>query len=664
VTDVVGVVLEGRYRVEAALGRAHAGGTVYRGRDTETGASVVVRCPAVPADLPEPEAALAAFVAEAELLAHVGRAMTDVERLLASGVADVGGATLPYCVFEWLAGRSLEEDRMGRPPLSVGEALVILEPAARALSAAHDVGASHRDVRPKNLWISDADGRTRLKVAAFPLAIRIGPGEDPFAPEYGAPEHFKKSYGAVGAATDVYGLALVLVELLSGKRALEGRDDAELYLATSDLAKRPTARARGAEVSDALDAVLARALAVDPRRRWANVRELWDALYEAVPEMTPSPPSVRPDRSDRSDRSDRDAAPLSDRRLASVPPGIVSRPAPVLTSTPPPSAVSDARLPEPSRAPSPPRPPETREASQTSWAWPVVLVLSVLAIGIVVAKVGKAPAPAPVVPKAAAPKAAPPRKEETAVMLQPFLTDMVKVPAGAFAMGSDREGKGERPRHEVRLTRAFYIDRTETPAQAYSACVEDGACTPNAVHLGELVDSTYGCNTAKERPRHPANCVDRQQAEKFCAWAGKRLPSEAEWEYAARGTDEREYPWGNAAPTTCATAILTGMTGACGDRKGTWEIGTTAEGKSPYGALDMAGNVWEWVDDGYQDYTTEAGAAATDPRVPLAPGSKGVLRGGSWDYSVTSAKVTYRLPFQATSGNVSTGFRCARDAAD
>jgi eukaryotic-like serine/threonine-protein kinase len=213
---------------------------------------------------------------------------------------------------------------------------------------------------------------------------------------------------------------------------------------------------------------------------------------------------------------------------------------------------------------------------------------------------------------------------------------MVPVPAGTFAMG-------EKPARPVIVQRAFYIDRTEVRADAYAACVEDGACSPNRVHTGDTIETAYGCNTDKERPKHPANCVDRAQAEKYCAFVRKRLPTEAEWEYAARGTDGRDYPWGNAPPTTCSMAILTGMTGECGDRKGTWEVGTTASGKSPFGALDMAGNVWEWV----------AGAAEPD--------GKGVLRGGSWDYAITSAKTSYRLPFPVTSGNVSVGFRCARD---
>src|SRR5262249_24202037 len=126
---------------------------------------------------------------------------------------------------------------------------------------------------------------------------------------------FKRSYGSVGPATDVYGLALCMIELMTGRRPLEGKDAAELYLSTSDLARRPTLRAHGLHVSDALEGVLQRALAVDPKRRWTTARELWDALLSAVPELTPAPSSVRLDPSDPSVRH----FPTSDSGLAGAP---------------------------------------------------------------------------------------------------------------------------------------------------------------------------------------------------------------------------------------------------------------------------------------------------------------------------------------------------------
>ena len=705
--DILGTVLDGRYRVEAVLGAAHAGGTVFRGRDAAAGSNVVVRCPALPAGLAGArlEEALETFASEAELLARVSQASNDVEKLLASGVADrTDGARVPYTIFEWLAGRSLERyivERTGGS--SIGEALVILEPAARALAVAHSMGVAHRDVRPANLWLAEIGGRTTLKVAAFGLATRVGPGDTAFAPEYGAPEHFKKSYGAIGPATDVYGLALCVIEMVTGKPALVGADAGELYLATSDLAKRPTLRARGSHVSDAVEAVLQRALAVDPKRRWASARELWDALVGAVPELTPAPPSVRARTSERppgiGGGSHPGVTPYVDSPPASVPPGLaelaraatgrggrgptsVRPPMTSVLAAAPSSSVTadDKRLGDSVRASDALKSERdalgraaesARGDASGARAWLAMAAIAVTIIAVLVAKVGTGTATATRSATAIKPSAStsaragtvPPA--EQAVRVTPFLADMVKVPAGTFIMGSDHDGKGEKPPHRVTLTHAFYIDRTEVRADAYAACVEEGGCSSNKVHAGEAVDSTYGCNTDKERPRHPANCIDRTQAEQYCTFAKKRLPTEAEWEYAARGTDAREYPWGNAAPTTCAQAILTGMVGDCGDRKGTWEIGTTADGKTPFGALDMAGNVWEWVADGYDAYSTSDavdGGSVVDPKVPLQGAGRGILRGGSWDYSVTSAKTTYRLPFAAANGNVSTGVRCARDA--
>lgn len=667
------VVLSGAYRVEALVGEGRTGGFVYRARDFRSGAPVAVRCPAVPPGLGpiERAAALDRFLAEGERLARVAAASSDLERLLAHGVASAAGGTpTPFCVFEWLEGTPLDRHLEGRTGgHSVGEALAILEPAARALAASHQLGIVHGDVRPANLWLAEGDGRTSLKLTGFTLASRVGSADDAsFEPGYGAPEHFKRSFGAVSPATDVYGLALCLVEMVSGKRALQGVDRTELFVATSDLARRPTLRARGAQVSDALEAVVARALAVDPKRRWADAREFWDALLAAVPELTPAPPSARP----------------PDTEQASAPPSAASgrERLPSLWSASRPSAPAarseDARLGD-STPPSDPRPDEkgASRGGGGGWPWLAVAALGAVVIAVLVAKVGRRPhqvarassaasaLPVPAAREAPAPVVAPvapqagPAHAEGAVHLQPFLTDMVRIPAATFVMGTDRDGKGDGPAHQVTITKAFYIDRTEVTAEAYGACVDDGACTPPSVHSGAQVETSWGCNTAKERPRHPANCVDRSQAERYCAFVQKRLPTEAEWELAARGTDGRAFPWGNEAPTRCEQAIVSTAAGGCGERKGTWEVGTTPEGKSPFGAVDMAGNVWEWVADGYDAYTA---APQTDPRAPLGAGARGVVRGGSWDYAPTSAKSTYRLPFYAAGGNASIGVRCARDA--
>jgi formylglycine-generating enzyme required for sulfatase activity len=236
---------------------------------------------------------------------------------------------------------------------------------------------------------------------------------------------------------------------------------------------------------------------------------------------------------------------------------------------------------------------------------------------------------------------------------------MIRISAGTFTMGVDREGKGDGPAHSVRITKAFYIDRTEVTAEAYGWCIEEGQCTKGRVHNGDVDETVWGCNTARDKPRHPVNCVDRKQAATYCTFAGKRLPTEAEWEYAARGSDRRAYPWGSAPPASCLFAIVSSIGGECGERKGTFEVGQAPSGASPNGVLDMAGNVWEWVADGYEPYPSEE---VTDPHIALTPARRGVMRGGSWDYSPLAAKATYRMPFSSTAGGQSTGFRCALDA--
>ena len=670
--EVLGTTLDDRYRVEAVVGTGPAGGTVYRGRDAVAGTNVVVRCPLVPEGLEGAalDSALQGFLSDAATLAKICQGSNQVEQLLSSGIAKGSGSNhVPYTVFEWLAGRSLARhlrERAGGG--SISETLMILEPAARALAVAHGLGFAHRDVRPANLWLAETGGRTTLKLAAFGLATRIGPGDTAFAPEYGAPEHFKRSYGAIGPATDVYGLALIVIEMVSGKRALTGDDAGELYLATSDLSRRPTLRRRGAHVSDAVESVLQRALAVDPKRRWPSARELWEALVAAVPEMTPTTPSVRPrstsDRPPGLVSADLPGVSREDSGPTSMAPGLGPALAalPGLPSTPP--GAEDARLVVTTRSAGIERPKVRKGDRSGSLAWAAVAMLGVIAVGLVLLKVGGGDPPAGrIAGTSTTSTTTTTTTTSETVTVQPFLLDMVKVPAGTFVMGSDHDGKTERPAHPVTLTHAFYMDRTEVRVDAYAACVTEKKCTARAVHTAEMVETAYGCNTGPEKPSHPANCVDRVQSEKYCAFVNKRLPTEAEWEYAARGADGRDYPWGNAAPTTCSVAIVSGVTGACGDRRGTWEVGTTVDGKSASGALDMAGNVWEWVADGYEPYPSalDAGPVA-DPKATMVTGGRGVLRGGSWDYAIVSAKTTYRLPFHGSSGTTSTGFRCARDA--
>jgi formylglycine-generating enzyme required for sulfatase activity len=218
---------------------------------------------------------------------------------------------------------------------------------------------------------------------------------------------------------------------------------------------------------------------------------------------------------------------------------------------------------------------------------------------------------------------------------------MVTVPAGVFAMGCDVSRASERPRHLVTLA-AFTIDMTEVTAREYEDCVVAGSCKTSGTHGPE--ESL--CNDVGTRPTHPANCVDWNDAHAYCAWAGKRLPTEEEWEYAARGTDERAYPWGDAAPNTSLLNAL----GADDGYSGTSPVGNYDAGRSPFGAFDMAGNVWEWTESAWSD----------DYASPREYDLKVVRGGGFGSGSPALLRVTARGSHRLAFRDAHLGFRCVR----
>lgn len=242
------------------------------------------------------------------------------------------------------------------------------------------------------------------------------------------------------------------------------------------------------------------------------------------------------------------------------------------------------------------------------------------------------------------------------------------VPAGSFRMGATEQdvfaSPDERPEHIVELD-AFWIDSTEVTNAMYGMCVEDGACTPVAE------DRSFSRSRYHSDPScggYPVIEVSWYQADAYCRWAGRRLPTEAEWEKAARGTDGRIYPWGNSPPTgsvanLCGTDCPNELR-AAGIEDGFYDtspVGAYPQGASPYGALDMAGNVWEWVADwGRADYYSVS--PSVNPSGPET-GDVRVARGGSFMSPPDGLRVTTRafLSPESSTGAFG-GFRCALSA--
>lgn len=246
--------------------------------------------------------------------------------------------------------------------------------------------------------------------------------------------------------------------------------------------------------------------------------------------------------------------------------------------------------------------------------------------------------------------------------------EMVSVPAGEFWMGNDpsdlvdvieeckqnglidcRHYQSEQPRRKVYLD-AFWIDKFEVTNALYRRFVSaTGRRAPR-----------YWRSRTWSGPKRPVIGTDWNDAEAYCRWAGKRLPTEAEWEKAARGTDGRRYPWGNIWDPRKANAYKTRD-----DREWTGEtedVGSNPEGISPYGAHDMAGNVWEWVADWY-DAKYYRRAPNRNPKGPDS-GKMRVVRGGSWQRSLSQhpsyLRASHRSYEEPTYSFDNIGFRCAR----
>jgi sulfatase modifying factor 1 len=255
-----------------------------------------------------------------------------------------------------------------------------------------------------------------------------------------------------------------------------------------------------------------------------------------------------------------------------------------------------------------------------------------------------APSPIPSATMTLEPTAAP-TSLPTATSLPDQIEDahrvpMMLVPAGEFVMGSNDNMAAAKPAHTVFLD-TFYIDKFEVTNALYLECVEAGACTSGgSTRLRNPVFSQY-----------PVMDVTWYDANTYCEWRGVRLPTEAEWEKAARGTDERKFPWGND-PVTCERARY----GDCG-----WfaiAVGQHPDGVSPYGVHDMAGNAWEWTNDWYDvDYYNYS--PVENPMGPEEETGWKSSRGGAWYYHADLMTAIWRNHAPVGVGYSYLGFRCA-----
>ena len=246
-----------------------------------------------------------------------------------------------------------------------------------------------------------------------------------------------------------------------------------------------------------------------------------------------------------------------------------------------------------------------------------------------------ASSPAPRAPASSPPRAVVPERD-----------GMLLLPGGRFTMGSTDKSTppNERPSHAVTVA-SFWIDRTEVTVGAYRGCVESHACARPA-------RSSATCTYDMDDPELPVSCVRWQDADSYCLYAGKRLPTESEWEFAARGVHGTRYPWGGYG-TSCAFAVtlLREASGKMCVKGRPARVGSHPMGASVWGVLDLSGNVEEWTADWYAE--TYAGAS---PRA----GASHTLRGGGWLSSPSGARTTSRDWGSSLEAGPNVGFRCVR----
>ncbi len=690
---LVGTIVADKYSIERVVGEGGFG-VVFRAMHRIWDEPVALKCFTALSNAPVEvrDELLDQFVQEGKLLSKLSSRTTGIVQARDIGTLTTpGGAWLPYMVLEWLDGQTLEaflghDDGVGRgKPRGVHETFQVMDGAVRALALAHALGVAHRDIKPANFFVLGEDlvpGMV-IKVLDFGIAKVMQQSQNAqnvtgtqissFTPNYGSPEQFDRTYGATGPWTDVFQMALVLLEVMrGGAPTLGGQQFMQLAFASQNPDRRPTPRLYGIEVSDEVEAVFKKAVALKVVDRWQSMAEFWMALAGALG-LRDYPP-----------------LPTTDSMLLTtgLPPPTgtsTSRAVSAMVATP----VTQSGMPASTRVPtlvnaSGPKVTRPGKGKALALAAGLAVVAGGVAFAVVLAM--KPPAEEKKTEVVVAPpdtkEVVPPTTPPT-----PCPEGMALIEGGRFFMGTDVVKPvlaAANPAHKVEVAR-FCIDLIEVTTESYEGCSKAGDCKrafkesfwPQGTMKTadwEKARAAYSplCNAETDRATHPINCVTWARADEFCKVRGKRLPTEAEFEFAARGSDGRVYPWGDTPPdethlNACGGECVAWRKAAglppvtplyAADDKfpGTAPVGSFPAGKTQAGLLDVVGNVFEWTADAYRPYP-QGGA---DPAMP--PDNNRVIRGGAFNSTEKEhTDPALRLPYDADAHTHGIGFRCAMD---
>lgn len=536
-----------------------------------------------------------------------------------ASVFDIGeGEGVHFLVMPYVEGEDLKSYLKERGRLSVPETLEVIKQVAEALTWACERNVVHRDLKPSNIRL-DCSGRAMVidfgiaKVADVPSGL-TQQGETLGTPYYMSPEQIKGE--KCDHRSDLYSLGIMFFELLTGDKPLKGDTLAEIQLAHVNVPPRPLASVLP-DVDPRIGQVIDHLLAKDPKQRYQTARALLGDL--AVVSQGLPPVALKP-RVDRPPMTDTPLPPPP----ATEQTRTIGRNGPVQTIVEPPQP--QVRK-EPERQAAEPKPvTETAGSKRPGWLIPA-------AIGLVLVAAAAAFFLLPGKPKTAVPAGL----VELPKTISDTHGEMLLVPAGKFIFGADVP-EIDNKRQEVVMP-AYYVAKTAVSNSQYASFAQATGHKPPE-------SATFG-----KEPSLPVVGVNFQDAQSYCEWAGGRLPTEQEWEKAARGTDGRTYPWGNGPLPMLASFV---------------PVDQQNGRESPVGALNMSGNVFEWTSSVFP--ATDAFIKDMEKQL----GSKDVSRdwrstkgcgyhdnAKAYDYFV---RTFLRRGWPVNVAGTSIGIRCVKDA--
>jgi serine/threonine-protein kinase len=627
---VVGQTLKGTYKVERQLA-AGGMGVIYRASHVRLPKKYAIKV--LTQELARNENVITRFQREAEIVAALGH--PHIVDVVDFDALDTGQR---YMVMEFLEGEDLA-DRLRRGPLPLPSTVRVFMDVCDALDKAHAQGVVHRDLKPDNIFLTQRSGRDDYaKVLDFGISKILEAAGTQMTmdqsvmgtPSYMSPEQAAGEVRAIDQRTDIFALGAILFECLTGRVAYPGTTPlAVIAKITSE--PPPRVLELRPDLPPGLQEVALRALAHSKAHRYATAGEMCQDLIAASgvsPEELGRPASYPGGLS------------ASGSRLPATQP-----PQPYLQSTLSAAAGQHSGVPpthNPAAAPAP--------AAGGSKTWMAIVgVLAAAGVGIGAYALtrggggagqsgttgpGPGPGPGPTTPPAHAPREPRPALAS--------LGKLLRIAGGSFSMGTDHaSAQWERPRHVVEVA-PFWLAETETTNADYALFLRRAdASVPRPT--GWASKESYPAGKATT----PVVGIDWESAVAYCAWAypgGGRLPTEAEWEWAARGPDGREYPWGNELDEAAANF-------GARSRGELAPVGSYPAGKSRDGVHDLAGNAMEWT---ASELTYYDGRDIGDKR------GRRVMRGGSFqDRDDDALRAWYRNFDVPAKTSDLTGFRCA-----